>query len=492
MCLSPKYITNRSLHYDLFQQLRLPVACGKCEECKQQNRSEWFTRCFFEWKKNDCKNTYFYTLTYNKENLPLWNGIQHFSKRHLQLFMKRLRKLLNPLGITIRYLFSCEFGELRGRCHYHALFFLSKEINPYWFYRLVEKAWSYGFVKYGDNVGLVNSVNGIQYVTKYITKDYSHLDVMLPRLAPLVFKRYYKLFVYCCQRSFLNIPATIVMNDDFTFSMKKFDKLSPELDEFVRKFLTKMRRIVNELTPFHLQSTKLGSSMVECCIKELDVIPIQTSNGSVYYSQLPRYIKRLLWYDVVESETSGKKTRFVLSEDGKKHKFELLQRQVECDVENLRCALISASSLDNSIIPYLKKEYDMRFNSVYDVVHYCQHFDLDLEVLSIYKNVFRGRVCTFGDVEFNAQFVKDFWQDYASACIFDCSHFDYGKICEDTHLVKVFTGSLFDNHPYFHVYEQAVQLLDAITLYYRKNIALRKLEKEKNVRKLRQIINPNV
>ena len=164
MCLSPRYITNRSLHWNLFQPLKLQVPCGKCEECKRSNRSDWFVRSYYEWLKSQT-STYFYTLTYNNDNLPKFDGIACFRKKDLQDFLKRLRFRLDKYNVKLKYLITCEYGELRNRSDYHALFFLSKEINAYWFLRFVTDSWNYGFVKPGDNVGLVSSDLGIQYGT---------------------------------------------------------------------------------------------------------------------------------------------------------------------------------------------------------------------------------------------------------------------------------------------------------------------------------------
>ena len=122
MCLSPRYITNRSLHWDLFQPLKLQVPCGKCEECKRSNRSDWFVRSYYEWQKSQ-NSTFFYTLTYNNDNLPKFAGIACFRKKDLQDFLKRLRFRLDKYNVKLKYLITCEYGELRNRSHYHALFF---------------------------------------------------------------------------------------------------------------------------------------------------------------------------------------------------------------------------------------------------------------------------------------------------------------------------------------------------------------------------------
>ena len=213
-CLHPKYITNRTLHYDLFKPLKIAVPCGKCEACKRANRSDWFIRAVYEWKEHGCSNTFFYTLTYNNEHLPRFCGVPCFRKKDIQDFMKLLRVRLDKLDIKCKFLCTCEYGELRNRSHYHILIYLSKECNPYWLYRFIRDSWKNGFVMPGANVGLVNSYAGIQYVTKYVTKDFSHMDVILPRFAPAIFKRYYKLYNYLNARNYRQPQVSIKMNPD--------------------------------------------------------------------------------------------------------------------------------------------------------------------------------------------------------------------------------------------------------------------------------------
>lgn len=60
----------------------------------------------------------FITLTYDEENKP-WDG--SLNKQHFQLFMKRLRKKIQPK--RIRFFHCGEYGEQLKRPHYHALVF---------------------------------------------------------------------------------------------------------------------------------------------------------------------------------------------------------------------------------------------------------------------------------------------------------------------------------------------------------------------------------
>lgn len=76
--------------------------CGKCVECKEQYSTEWAFRCMLEASKHE--QNCFITLTYNDANLPK-EGV---CKRSAQLFMKRLRKSIEPL--KVRYFLCGEYG----------------------------------------------------------------------------------------------------------------------------------------------------------------------------------------------------------------------------------------------------------------------------------------------------------------------------------------------------------------------------------------------
>ena len=489
MCLSPKYITNRTLHYTLFQPLKLQVPCGKCEECRSANRNEWFTRCYFEWLRNR-NSTYFYTLTYNNDNVPRFNGFTCFSKRHLQAFLKRLRYVLYKRKITFKYMICCEYGEKFNRSHYHMLLFLSREINPYILYHIIEKTWSYGFVNYAKNAGVVNSSSGIQYVTKYVTKDFMHLrNVILP-LSKLVFNRYYKLFHYVCKRRGSYPPVCFTMNFDGSFSRKILDNCEQSDLDFVQLFLTKMRREVNKFLPFHIQSSKLGSNIIDSCEKDIEKCFVIDYKGRVQASSLPRYIKRMLWYDVVESETTGKKSRYVLNDEGKKHFLTRISLQVQHDVDAYKDTILNISSCPSELLGYFSVNHlEFGFTHIRDVIHWAQHFDLDLEVLSIYKNVFRGRLNFFHIDNLTSQYIKDSYMDVVEHSLYALPNMDFGAISKDFHLVTNLSTILWNNHVFFQVYEHALQILESIMIYRNSCRSSAKLEQEEKSRKLREIIN---
>ena len=139
----------------------LPVRCGKCEGCLKSKINDWAFRLEQESKRHLYVN--FITLTYDPAHVPLTPTLlPTLSKRDVQLFFKRLRKLQRD---KLKYFIVGEYGSRSYRPHYHAIIFGVQ--NPDHF----EKAWSYrsdiyGSIHIGDSVD-----NGaIPYTLKYMYK----------------------------------------------------------------------------------------------------------------------------------------------------------------------------------------------------------------------------------------------------------------------------------------------------------------------------------
>lgn len=133
------------------------VPCGKCMACRVKRTQEWATRLLHE--STYYKENTFLTLTYNDEYLP---GDMSLRKEEVQLFMKRLRKRIEP--DLIKFYAAGEYGEENKRPHYHFILFgigLKKK-------DVMEKAWSKGFI-------YVEEVNAMtcRYVTAYVQKKLS-------------------------------------------------------------------------------------------------------------------------------------------------------------------------------------------------------------------------------------------------------------------------------------------------------------------------------
>lgn len=89
--------------------------CGQCLPCRIRRRKHWTHRLILESFRHE--NSSFLTLTYDAGHLPEGSALQ---KSHVQKFIKRLRK---AWGKPLRYYAVGEYGEEKGRPHYHAIIF---------------------------------------------------------------------------------------------------------------------------------------------------------------------------------------------------------------------------------------------------------------------------------------------------------------------------------------------------------------------------------
>lgn len=154
----------------------LLLPCSNCVDCRLARSSQWAVRCVHEAKFHEFNC--FITLTYNDEFLP-----ENFSlvKEHFQKFMKRLRR---ACGNGIRFFHSGEYGDKRGRPHYHAIIFgydfpdreFWRKIGDFDYFRspLLEKLWSVGRGRNRKSLGFVSvsdfSFANAAYVARYIMK----------------------------------------------------------------------------------------------------------------------------------------------------------------------------------------------------------------------------------------------------------------------------------------------------------------------------------
>lgn len=118
----------------------VPFPCGQCLPCRINKRRIWTGRLFLESLcYKDIYGSYrnsFFTLTYDDESMPVTlSGLPTLRKKHLQDFLKRLRK---QLPFKIRYYIGAEYGPTTKRPHYHAVFFGL----PPRYYPLVARCWS--------------------------------------------------------------------------------------------------------------------------------------------------------------------------------------------------------------------------------------------------------------------------------------------------------------------------------------------------------------
>ena len=113
-CFDKSIVFDETRKHDIVRSLNLP--CGQCIGCRLERSRQWAMRCMHEAQMHE--ENCFITLTYNQENLPHDNSLDH---SHFQRFLKRLRKSLPHK--QIRFYMAGEYGSNFGRPHYHACIF---------------------------------------------------------------------------------------------------------------------------------------------------------------------------------------------------------------------------------------------------------------------------------------------------------------------------------------------------------------------------------
>lgn len=149
----------------------IKVPCRQCIGCRVNKEIEWSIRMMHEVTQH--QHNQFVTLTYNDENIPWDNSLDH---SHIQKFMRALRKKTRQ---KLRFFVSGEYtpDPHKSRPHYHLVIFGldltdleptgAKNGNTYYHSQLIADTWGRGFVTIGESVTRSTCV----YVAGYLLKD---------------------------------------------------------------------------------------------------------------------------------------------------------------------------------------------------------------------------------------------------------------------------------------------------------------------------------
>lgn len=163
-----KIVKNFSFNYEDYRSDDyVLVPCNRCIGCRLDYANHWAERCSLE--ASLYEQNMFLTLTYNDENVPL-----KVSKKHFQLFIKRLRNFFND--DKIRYFGCGEYGSQTHRPHYHIIVFgvcfddlkkRGKSPSGEYIYNSesLEKLWPYGY----SSIGMAE-YNSMAYTARYVMK----------------------------------------------------------------------------------------------------------------------------------------------------------------------------------------------------------------------------------------------------------------------------------------------------------------------------------
>lgn len=155
---------------DTVDASKIKLPCGRCMGCRLDRSRQWALRLTHELRFHEKSS--FITLTYEKEHLPKDGSL---NVKHFQDFMKRLRK--HEGENKIRFFHAGEYGEKKGRPHYHAIIFGEDFLeDPYdvekndrgdctWRSPVLDRLWTSGL----SRVGSV-TFESCAYVARYVTK----------------------------------------------------------------------------------------------------------------------------------------------------------------------------------------------------------------------------------------------------------------------------------------------------------------------------------
>lgn len=140
--------------------------CQKCPACLSVKREELAQRIMIEQAVSKC--SYFITLTYDDEHLPICKetGVNCFDKEQVRKFIRALRDYYRDDGVSFRYFVTSEYGDTTNRSHYHAIFFYNSFQSRQQVYIDIKSRWIFGNISV-DSV----TVASARYVAKYCLKD---------------------------------------------------------------------------------------------------------------------------------------------------------------------------------------------------------------------------------------------------------------------------------------------------------------------------------
>lgn len=130
----------------------LYLPCGSCIGCVKSKARDWTIRCSLELQYHNA--ACWATLTYDEAKVP-----PTLQKLHLSNFIRRVRKEY-PRG-AVRFFASGEYGEQRGRPHYHPILYGMNDE------RVIQDCWPHGIAVKHDI-----RAEGIAYVAGYVQKKF--------------------------------------------------------------------------------------------------------------------------------------------------------------------------------------------------------------------------------------------------------------------------------------------------------------------------------
>lgn len=215
MCTNPKRIikagkykeTNyrgikgEEYYIDIFSK------CGYCAQCQNEKANNWVIRNYYEAQAH--KKICFITLTYKDNTFFL-------IRKHIQDYLKRLRKQIAKEDIKIRTFYCGEYGTKYKRPHFHILLYgweekqeklhymgVNQKNNIIWQSETIQNTWGYGRTTYQNF-----DSHEIPYITLYESaKESESFQYMLSK------KKADELIKKCKDRKFANEHRRIIIKE---------------------------------------------------------------------------------------------------------------------------------------------------------------------------------------------------------------------------------------------------------------------------------------
>lgn len=218
------------------------VACKRCNWCKGNRVNDFAGRCVAE--QQTSSGTLSLTLTYAD------------SVSAGSLFYKDIQRMLYHLradGYSVRYVCCGEYGEKKGRAHWHLLLFFKGEMPEF---ELASRfRWKYW--KHGLAYAQFPDFDGIAYILKYTLKDDTsrafHKVLRLSKYPPIG----HDYFQQLAQRL---VDARLAMQSpEYSFAhcrlrtgvMRKFWLTGASRRDFLKAYVTKWREATGAEPPKH-------------------------------------------------------------------------------------------------------------------------------------------------------------------------------------------------------------------------------------------------
>lgn len=163
--------------YHQVKQFSFPLPCRKCSECLQKRSKDLAVQATMEARSHEENSVLI--LTYDNDHL----GDNILDYDHIRVFQKRLRRYVDyHYGKKIKFLTVGEYGDKKGRMHWHMIVFgwkpkSEEQLEPYlggkyrtdvrYRSRKLKELWKFGYVDVDEATD-----GNIFYVARYVQKKF--------------------------------------------------------------------------------------------------------------------------------------------------------------------------------------------------------------------------------------------------------------------------------------------------------------------------------